>query len=213
MRNKLELLIFDMDGVVLDSEPLHETARQMMYRKYGIGDIQGLPDPVGKSASEFWGLVIQAGGLQQNPQSLEDEQYALVGRQVRENHIPASAGLMQVLAWAKRNGIRIGLASSSSRSLVDPVLELLHIDPYFDCTVTGDEVTRKKPDPEVYLTILRREGISAGRTAAVEDSAAGVASAQGAGIFCYGYQNATSGEQDLSDANRLINRLDEIIEG
>ena len=73
-----KLLIFDMDGVVLDSEPLHENARQRMFRELGITPDDRLPAPVGKSASGFWRNVLEICGMDGDPYGLERRQYALV---------------------------------------------------------------------------------------------------------------------------------------
>ena len=77
-------------------------------------------------------------------------------------------------------------------------------------TVSGDEIARKKPAPDVYLRVLELTGTAARDALAVEDSQAGVASAQEAGIYCYGYSNPTSGEQDISAADRVILSLRQI---
>ena len=212
MDNKLKILIFDMDGVILDSEPLHENARQMMYKEFGIVPDETFPDPVGKSSSGFWRMIIEKCGIEGEPYTLEARQYYLVARQIEENHIPPSDGLLEVFEWAKKNGIKIGLASSSTRILVDDALSLLKIKDCFDYTVSGNEVKTKKPAPDVYLKVLEMSGIPAEYAAAVEDSATGVAAAKNAGIFCYGYKNATSGEQDIHEADRVIENLKEIIE-
>lgn len=209
-RQGIELLIFDMDGVVLDSEPLHENARQWMFRELGISPDDRLPDPVGKSSSGFWRRVLEVYHMEGDPYELEKRQYSLVARQIEENHLQPSDGFLDVVKRAKERGIRIGLASSSTRVLVDDALRLLDVDRYFDITVSGDEVAHKKPEPDVYLKVLELAGGEPGRSAAVEDSEAGVRAARRAGIFCYGYVNETSGRQDVSGADKVIRHLGEI---
>ena len=108
------------------------------------------------------------------------------------------------------DAIKIGLASSSTRPLVDETLSLLNIKQYFDCVVSGDEIPRKKPAPDIYLRVLELTGISAENAVAVEDTKAGTIAARDAGIFCYGYVNPTSGEQDLSNAATTIFHLREL---
>ena len=205
-----KLLIFDMDGVVLDSEPLHENARQRMFRELGITPDDRLPAPVGKSASGFWRNVLEICGMEGDPYGLERRQYALVAQQIEEHHLRPSDGFEEVVQEAKRAGMKIALASSSTRVLVDDALRLLGVRDYFDVTVSGDEIARKKPAPDVYLRVLELTGTAARDALAVEDSQAGVASAQEAGIYCYGYSNPTSGEQDISAADRVILSLRQI---
>lgn len=209
--DRLKLLIFDMDGVILDSEPLHENARQMMFQRFGIVPDDTFPDPVGNSSSGFWRQVIEKCGIEGDPLDLEKEQYRLVAQQIEENQIPPSEGLKELLIWAKDHEIRVGLASSSTRVLVDDALRLLEIGRYFDYTVSGDEVPAKKPAPDVYQKVLGMAGIPAGNAAAVEDTHTGMLAAKNAGIFCFGYRNMTSGAQDMSAADRIIDKLGEIM--
>lgn len=211
-KTKIKIIIFDMDGVVLDSEPLHEAARQRMFQKMQIMPIESFPSPVGNSASGFWKQVLAFCNLSGDPDALEIDQYRLVAELIEENHVEPSDGLLEVFHWAKSNGMKIALASSSSRVLVDETLRLLKIQHYFDCTVAGDEIETKKPAPDVYLKVLEKTGFSADQAVAVEDSRSGTISAKKAGIYCYGYSNPTSGEQDLQNAGKIIYHLREIIE-
>lgn len=210
-KENLKIIIFDMDGVILDSEPLHENARQMMFRNFGIVPDENFPNPVGKSSSGFWRTVSGLCGLEQDAYALEAEQYRLVAVQIEENHVPTSDGLMEILSWAKENGVKIGLASSSTRVLVDNTLNLLGIRECFDFTVSGDEVIQKKPAPYPYLKVLEMSGFAPEEAVAVEDSNSGVQAAKNAGIFCYGYDNPTSGDQDLSNSDQIIKSLREIL--
>lgn len=206
-----KLIIFDMDGVILDSEPLHENARQMMFRKYGIVPDDKMPEAVGKSSSGFWRKVIEIYHIEGEPYALEKEQYHLVAKQIEENHVKPSDGLTELLASAEEKEMKIALASSSTRILVDDSLRLLGIADAFDVTVSGDEIPKKKPAPDVYLKVLELTGVKAEDAVAVEDSKAGIEAAKAAGIFCYGYDNPTSGEQDISKADQKIDSLREII--
>lgn len=201
-----------MDGVILDSEPLHQNAREIMYHKYGITPGEDFPNPVGRSSSGFWRIVMEGQGLEGDPQQMEEEQYRLVAQLIKSLNIPASDGLEQVLNRGKSMGMKIGLASSSTRFLVDSVLDTLNIRKYFDFTVSGDEAARKKPAPDIYENLLLALELTAQDAVAVEDSSAGIEAAHNAGIFCYGYVNDTSGDQDLSKADEIIRNLVEMIE-
>ena len=91
-------------------------------------------------------------------------------------------------------------------------MDLLQIRKYFDVIVCGDEVEHKKPAPDIYEKVLELAEISGSNAFAVEDSETGIAAAKQAGIFCYGYRNSSSGQQNLSGANDIINNLKDIIE-
>lgn len=206
-----KLIIFDMDGVIIDSEPLHENARQMMYKKFDIKPDDSLPNPIGNPTDGYWKLCIDKYKLDENNLELEKMQYDLVLNQIIEYNLPPSNGLMEVLKWAKENNIKIALASSSTRHLVDGILKGLKVHDFFDCVIAGDEVKVKKPDPEIYLRILKKLGIKPGDAVAIEDSNPGIMAAMSAGIFCYGYNNPTSLGQDVSIADKKIDSLIEII--
>ena len=205
-----KILIFDMDGVVLDSEPLHQRAREMMYEKYGVKPLECFPDPVGKSSRLFWETVADICGMAWDSKQMEDEQFSLVAEQVETGRVPVTEGLLEVLGQAEEEGIKTGLATSSDRAMVERVLRALGIIQHFDIIVTGDEVANKKPFPDVYERVLEIAGISPDRAAAVEDSSAGVEAAKSAGIYCYGYRNETSGEQNLEKADRVVGHLRDV---
>lgn len=209
----MKMLIFDMDGVILDSEPLHQRARELVCEKYGIEvNEEDLPNPVGKSSSEFYSIIFDITGTKGlDPDKLEDEQFELVGMLARKNNVPCNDGLIELLSWCRDNDILIGLASSSNRLLVDDILDELGIADYFSYTVSGEEIARKKPAPDVYNKILSLAGVSAADACAVEDSAAGIAAAKAAGIYCFGYNNPTSKGQNQSKADCIIDSLIQII--
>lgn len=210
MNPKIKILIFDMDGVILDSEPLHACAREQMYKKYGVPLDQKRPAPEGKSTRDYWALLGEMFGLSLDADALEKEQFDLVARQVEEKQVPPSAGLTDVLQWARGQGLRIGLASSSSRSLVARVLKLLELEDYFDIVVCGDEIAQKKPAPDIYRKVLHMAGCKPDEALAVEDSDTGIRAAKSAGIYCIGYRNVTTKHQTLAEADLVIDGIRQI---
>ncbi len=210
----MKMLIFDMDGVIINSEPLHQRARELICEKYGIDVSEGdLPNPVGKSSSEFYSIIFEVTNTKGlSADKLETEQFALVEKLARENDVSCTEGLMELLSWCKSNDIIIGLASSSNRYLVDGILDALGIAEYFDYTVSGEEVAHKKPAPDVYDKVLLLTGLDASDACAIEDSAAGIAAAKAAGIYCFGYNNPTSKGQDQSQADCIVDDLRQIMD-
>ena len=212
MRDNLKIIIFDMDGVVIDSEPLHENARQMMFKKRNIVPDETFPQPVGAPAAKFWAEVIELCGFEGNGNDFEDEQYALVAKQIEENHVQPEEGFWDVVNWARENGLKVGLASTSTRTLIDATLRLLGVTEAFDYTVSANDIKRKKPAPDPYLKVLEMAGFTPEEAVAVEDSTPGVQSAKNAEIYCYGYANPKAVVQDVSLADKIIENLKEIIE-
>lgn len=212
MNRKIQLVIFDMDGVILDSEPLHYRAKLKIFDSLGLKETFDLQKYVGRPNQELWARVIRENGLSEKPGDLERRQYQLILNDIRTERIQATAGLPQLLESLKKCGVRMAVASSSDRWYVDTVADILEISPYFCCLTGGDEVARQKPQPDLYRKILEKTGLPASASIAVEDSELGVSAALAAGIRCLGYANPTSGTQNLSGAERKITAMDQVFD-
>jgi HAD superfamily hydrolase (TIGR01509 family) len=209
-KQPVKMVIFDLDGVILNSEPLHEAAKKWLLEQHGVTDQPDLSWSIGRPGVELWTKLIQKYNLQATPQEFERRQYEFILDSVKKNNIPESKGLRGLLDWLHANQIVIGLASSSDRFYVDQILNYYHLTEFFKFVTSGDEVPQKKPAPDVYLRELALSGMKAENVVAIEDSAAGSLAAEAAGIQCIGYLNPTSGEQDLSHANCSVQSLTEI---
>ncbi len=207
-----DMLIFDMDGVILDSEPLHEKARIMISEKNNIFvSNDDLPNPVGKSSAEFWQVIFDICGItDKSAEEFERQQFELVGKLAVEDNVGCNPGLITLLEWCKNNNIIMGVASSSNRPLIDYILDGLGIRHYFSYVVAGEEAARRKPAPDIYLKVLELAGIPKEKACAIEDSAAGIEAAKSAGLYCFGYAAPNAGKQDQSKADKIITRLDAI---
>lgn len=157
-------------------------------------------------------MMIQKFNINKSEEELEKLQYQYILEEIKENHIDTSIGFIDLLSFLKKDKIKIGLASSSNRFYVDSILTYYNIYKYFDYIAGGDEVKRKKPEPDVYLKVLKQSGIKTHETIAVEDTFAGSKSALSAGLRCVGYQNSTSGNQDLSKCFAKINSVYQLTE-
>jgi beta-phosphoglucomutase len=207
---ELKLVLFDLDGVILDSEPLHDNAKKRILSEAGINEKLDLSWSVGKPSHMLWTLMKDRYHLKASEEELEQQQYNYIMEEVRNRQLPASKGLIELLAWLQENEICIGLVSSSWRSFVCTVLEHYNIRHYFKYVVAGDDVERKKPFPDGYLKALQSFHIGANHTIAIEDSKTGSEAALSAQLKCIGYRNPTSGNQDLSRCYKVINSLDQI---
>lgn len=211
IRHKTKIVIFDMDGVLVDSEPLHAFTEYRILREHGVTEMPDASLTVGKSSYIIWCSLIQAYHLPGTPDSLLQLQYEYLLEEMAKRKTKPSAGLEELFGYLKGQGIRIGLASSSNRFLVDGILDYLGIGSWFDYTTAGDEIPEKKPDPAVYLSVLKKSGFHPGEALAVEDSSTGLLSAYRAGIPAVGYRNPTSGNQDLSRSIGIVDALPDIV--
>lgn len=210
-KSRIKLVIFDLDGVLLDSEPLHENAKRKILGDFGINEKIDLSWSVGQPNKKLWEKLIGKFNIEKTAEELEKNQYDYILEDIKQHHIEMSKNLIELLQWLRNNEITIGLASSSNRYYVDSILCYYEISSFFDYIVAGDEVPQKKPEPDAYLKVLSLSGKSAKETIAIEDSKAGIAAAVSAGIPCIGYKNMTSGQQDLSKSNYQINGINELI--
>jgi len=212
MKSKIKYVFFDMDGVILDSEPLHCEAKIHLLKSNHVQSQNNLLEYVGVSNDVFWSDIIRKYQLDTDPETMARDQAQLVAEFVRLHNLPASDGLLELMDSLDAKGVKMSVVSSSPRHLVEPVLEYLKIKQRFQVIVTGDDVENVKPAPDLYLLALRKNNIDASKAMAVEDSKFGVQAALTAGIKCVGYENPTSGNQDLSKATHTVTNLTQILD-
>lgn len=205
-----KMLVFDMDGVLLDSEPLHASSMHRILRENGVTEMPDASLTVGKSSYIIWTNLQAKYGLPGTPATLLNQQYTYLLEEMDARNVPVSEGLVDLLQECKEKGMLLGVASSSNRVLVDGTLKHLGIGSCFDVTVAGDEIPEKKPNPAVYLKAIEKVGVRPEEALAIEDSETGLLAASRAGIPAVGYRNPTSGNQDLSNSIGIVDRLTEV---
>ena len=177
----IDAVVFDLDGVLVDSEEIWDRAREQLAKERGGRWHDGAQrDMMGMSSKEWSRYMHDVIGLEEPPEEINRE----VVRRLTElygEHLPVIAGAKEAV---ERLAARwpLGLASSSNRELIDLVLELLGVRALFRATVSSEEVARGKPAPDVYLEAARRLGVEPTRTAAIEDSHNGMLAAKAAGM-------------------------------
>jgi HAD superfamily hydrolase (TIGR01509 family) len=177
----IEAVVFDLDGVLLDSEQLwDETREQLAKERGGRWHDRAQRDMMGMSSREWSRYMHETIGLPESPEDINREVVERLAAAYREQLpvIPGAREAVERLAarWP------LGLASSSNRELIDLALELLGVRRLFKATVSSEEVARGKPAPDVYLEAARRLGVDPAHTAAMEDSHNGILAAKAAGM-------------------------------
>jgi HAD superfamily hydrolase (TIGR01509 family) len=176
-----EAVVFDLDGLLLDTEQVWDEVREALTKERGgRWHDRAQADMMGMSSTEWSRYMHESLGLADPPDALN----RLVVERMEERYrdrLPLVAGAVEAV---RRIGARwpLGLASSSNRELIDLALELMEVSDLFRVSVSSEEVERGKPAPDVYLETARRLGAEPGSVVAVEDSAAGIRSAKGAGM-------------------------------
>ena len=175
----IDAVVFDLDGVILDSEQVWDEVRERLARDRG-GDWsdRAQRDMMGMSSTEWSHYMHDVVGLSESPEEINRE----VVRRMLDRYtdrLPLIDGAVEAV---RRLADRwpLGLASSSNREVIERVLDVSGLAPLFRATVSSEEVARGKPAPDVYLEAARRLGVDATRGAAIEDSSSGIRSARAA---------------------------------
>lgn len=177
----IEAVVFDLDGVIVDSEHVWDEVRQRLAEERGgRWHDQASRDMMGMSSLEWSRYMRDVIGLADPPEEINAEVVRRL-EAVYHEELPLLDGAVEAVeALAVR--WPLGLASSSNRELIDLVLRVSGLERWFVATVSSEEVPRGKPAPDVYLEAARRLGVPAARCAAVEDSQNGILSAKAAGM-------------------------------
>jgi HAD superfamily hydrolase (TIGR01509 family) len=174
-------VVFDLDGVIVDSEHLWDEARRELVRERGgVWVDEATRAMMGMSSVEWSRCMHEELGVDLPPEAISSAVVERLERMYREE-LPLIPGAVEaVRSLAER--WRLGLASSANRQIIDLALELADLDGYFEATVSSEEVPRGKPAPDVYFEAAARLGVPPDRCAAVEDSTNGIRSAASAGM-------------------------------
>lgn len=207
----IKAFIFDMDGVIIDSEPLHFELNRRIMRDFGLELTDEVFFPyVGVTNEQMWADLIDRYRLNTTITELQGKEALLKEEVFVDRSLQPIKGIRELLADLKRNGIAIGLASSSSRDFIELVLEKLRIREYFSVIISGEEVQKSKPEPEIFLRAAECLNVKPADCLVLEDSKHGVEAAKRAGMKCIAFQNPSSGRQDLSHADKILHTLENL---
>jgi HAD superfamily hydrolase (TIGR01509 family) len=178
-----EAIVFDMDGVLVDSEPIHFATTNLVLGRRGAHlerpDYDGY---LGMDETAFFAELAQRFGLDENPMVLAKERIGESLQRLATDALPPLPGVLELLLALSGEGRRAAVASSASRHQVQLVLERLGIGRLMGAVASKDDVERGKPAPDLYLAAADGLGVDPGRCLAIEDAPLGVASACAAGM-------------------------------
>jgi HAD superfamily hydrolase (TIGR01509 family) len=207
--HRYQAVVFDMDGLLLDTEVVWQEAEERLFAAHG--QVFTREDKVAVIGTDFaWTARYFAERLgkpsDEGPALVEEMvmwMYALLQQEVAGR--PGALELVERL----RGRMPLALASNSPRNLVDAALGSARLTETFDVIVTSDDVARSKPAPDIYLLVCERLGMAPADVLALEDSASGVASAKAAGLTCIAVPQFA--ETDVGAADRIIDSLEELL--
>jgi HAD superfamily hydrolase (TIGR01509 family) len=206
-------LLFDMDGVLVDSEAcIAEAAVRMFRQLYGVSVSEAEFAPfVGMGENKYLGGVALAHGVEIDLERAKELTYRLYGEIIPEK-LKEVRGAKALVRACRRRGVRTALASSADRVKVDANLNALGLsEADFDAVLTGLDVERKKPFPDIYLEAARRIGLDPRECLVVEDAIAGIEAGRSAGATCAGISTSLPAERLLAaGAQRVFADLEEL---
>lgn len=210
----IKAIIFDMDGVLIDSEPFIREAAIRMFAEKGL---TVHPDDflpfTGAGENRFIGGVAEKYGIALDIERDKARTYQIYGEIVR-GRLEALPGVHEFIAKAREKGLKLAIASAADRVKVDINLDEIGLsEEDFDAVITGSDVTRKKPDPEIFLTAAAKMGVEPRECLVCEDAPNGIEAARAAGMRCLGITTTFCPDELQADwhASNLAQAPDEAL--
>ena len=208
----IQTVIFDMDGVIIDSEPVYFKIDKQMFEELNIAvSFEEHCTYVGTSSQNMWDAIIKKHGIPDHPGELMRKEYDLyLEHLVNANDLQPIDGVMELINGLHENNFKLILASSSRMEVIDIILKKFKLSDLFIAKVSGSELAHSKPHPEIFLRSAQLAGSEPKECIVIEDSKNGVAAAKAAGMKCIGFLNPSSGDQDLKSADMVIRSFKEV---
>lgn len=200
-------VVFDLDGVIVDSEPIHERANDEYLASLGARIDEALrEDMMGRRVRELTDAIAERFG--RPPGEVFAEREAIFWRLLDSRGVRAMPGLDAAIARLSGAGLELAVATSGTRAYVDLVLERLGVRAAFAAVVSGEDVTHGKPCPDAYLRVADLLGADPADCVALEDTFHGVAAARAAGMHAVAVPNALTAGMDFSAADAVVADLE-----
>jgi HAD superfamily hydrolase (TIGR01509 family) len=204
----LAAVIFDMDGVILDSEPLHDRGSMEVFKAAAGRDGRCIePDLLafrGRTEKDFWSHIQQKHQLPLTMEELIRRKESCFLELLRsEPEVQAFPGLASFVRSVK-DEMTVALASSSSHAVIDATLTRLGLLDAFATRVSGVDVTRGKPAPDIFLLTAQKLGVAPPQCVVIEDSVSGIAAARAAGMYCLGFLGNEGKPENMSAATAIL---------
>lgn len=202
---KYDAVVFDMDGVIFDSERCVFECWIEIADKYGIKDIEkNFLACTGTTMSRTREIMMEAYGADFSYDDFAHEASVIFHEKYDNGNLPIKAGVFELLDYLKEQGKKIALATSTRRQTVLYQLEQAGILKYFDEIITGDMVTKSKPDPEIYLMACEKIAVKPQNAFAIEDSYNGIRSAQAGGLRAIMVPDLLSANEEMKELSEVV---------
>ncbi|MBK5213416.1 MAG: HAD family phosphatase [Flavobacteriaceae bacterium] len=209
----LKAVLFDMDGVIVDTEPLHRKAYFKMFNDVNIDVSETLYDsftgqatlPICRTLCEYFSIS----DTPENLVSIKRKHFKYIFE--NDNDLALLNGVHELIKDYHSNGLTLVLASSASMPNINRIFERFDLDKYFKAKISGADLRASKPHPEIFLKAAELAEEHTDHCMVIEDSTNGIAAAKAANIYCVGFKSPHSANQDYSKADRVITSFEEIL--
>lgn len=205
-----QAIVFDMDGVLIDSQPLHYEIDIAVLKACNYpATLETVTPYTGQSNPDRWPKYKESLSLPQSVDELINMQIRIQTEIFTKANLPPIDGVTALLQFLNSLNIPCAVASSSSQELISLVLEKCEIGQYFTYLVSGEDVKHGKPAPDIYLKAAKALNLPPENCIAIEDSPIGIQAAKNAGFTCIGYKNPSTYGQDFTFADYVVSHYDE----
>lgn len=208
----LKAVIFDMDGVIVDSEPFHSKAFYSLFEELGIEVSSSLYSTfTGKATLPICEEICNQFSLKQTPEELVVRKRVHFKRIFEKDpSLKLIDGVLERIQEFHSAGITLVLASSASMPTIHSIFSRFELYPYFKTLLSGADLKASKPHPEIFQKATKATSFSVNECMVIEDATNGIKAAKAAGLFCVAYRSFHSKNQDYSLADKIIENFNEI---
>jgi len=201
----IKAVIFDMDGVLINSEPYYYEYLNQRFDKLGLSvtseEYNGF---VGLPSNKVWSYLETTRGITLGIEDLMKNEEEQINHIFSQAHLEPIEGVRDLMLKLNSLQIPMSVASSSYKSTIELIIKKLGLQKFFEFLVSGTEVKKGKPHPDIFLKSAKLHNVLPQECLVIEDSTNGLTGARKAGMFCVGFKNPGSGQQDLSQAQVII---------
>ncbi len=202
----LKAILFDMDGVIVDTEPLHSKAYRMMFNAFNIEVSTEMYESfTGQSTINICKKLCDRFNLSNSPEELVNKKRnSFADLFHNDPSLQLIDGVLELIKNYYDNGLVLILASSASMHTINNVFNRFELNQYFKAKISGADLKASKPHPEIFEKAAKLAGAECSECVVIEDSTNGIKAAKAANIFCIGYDSKNSKNQDYTLADKVI---------
>lgn len=208
----IKAAIFDMDGLIVETESARSKAYERVLEEYGkepLFEESGLVHKVGIRGDDAWEIILKRHNLNGDIQELRERTREFY-LDILKNTIAPMPGLLALLQFLKKKNLPIALATGAKRSIAEYILDKLSIKHYFSVLITGDEVKRGKPDPACFIQASEKLHVIPEECLVLEDAEAGITGAKSIGMKVIAVPTQFTKKQDFSKADIIVDSLKKV---